>query len=170
MWTLAGWFWEASMQDCFPDSSAGKESACNAGDLGLIPWFRRSPGKGKGYPHQYSGLENSMDCLVYVITKSRTWFSNFHMISDVEHVSMCVLSCGSDDEESVCNALGLGSILGSGRDLGKENGNLIQYSCLENSLDRGAWWATLYGISKSQTWLSNGYFHFGHLQSLSRSQ
>ena len=45
----------------FPDSSAGKESACNAGDLGLIPGLGRSPGEGKGYPLQYSGLENSMN-------------------------------------------------------------------------------------------------------------
>ena len=45
----------------FPCGSAGKESACNAGDLGLIPGLGRSPGAGKGYPLQYSGLENSMD-------------------------------------------------------------------------------------------------------------
>ena len=42
-------------------SSAGKESTCNAGDLGSIPGLGRSPGEGKGYPFQYSGLENSMD-------------------------------------------------------------------------------------------------------------
>ena len=46
----------------FPDGSAGKESACNEGDLGLIPGLGSSPGGGKGYPLQYSGLENSMDC------------------------------------------------------------------------------------------------------------
>ena len=46
-----------------PCGSAGKESACNAGDLGLIPGLGRSPGEGKGYPLQYSGLENSMDCM-----------------------------------------------------------------------------------------------------------
>ena len=45
----------------FPCGSSGKESACNAGDLGSIPGLGRSPGKGKGYPRQYSGLENSMD-------------------------------------------------------------------------------------------------------------
>ena len=45
----------------FPGSSAGKESACSAGELGLIPGLRRSPGEGSGYPLQYSGLENSMD-------------------------------------------------------------------------------------------------------------
>ena len=44
----------------FPSGSSGKESACNAGDLGLIPGLGRSPGDGKGYPLQYSGLENAM--------------------------------------------------------------------------------------------------------------
>ena len=47
----------------FPSDSAGKESACSAGDLGSIPGMGRSPGDEKGYPLQYSGLENSMDCV-----------------------------------------------------------------------------------------------------------
>ena len=47
----------------FPGGSAGKESACNAGDLGSIPGLGRSPGEGNSYPLQYSGLENSMDCM-----------------------------------------------------------------------------------------------------------
>ena len=50
----------------FPCGSAGKESACNSGDLASIPGLGRSPGEGKGYPPQNSGLENSMDCIVYV--------------------------------------------------------------------------------------------------------
>ena len=49
----------------FPDSSVGKEFACNAGDLGSIPGLGRSPGEAKGYPLQYSCLENSMDCIVH---------------------------------------------------------------------------------------------------------
>ena len=53
----------------FPCGSAGKESACNAGDLGLIPQSGRSPEEGKGYPLQYSGLENSMDCMVHCVAK-----------------------------------------------------------------------------------------------------
>ena len=57
---------------------AGKESACNAEDLGLISGLGRSPGKGTGYPLQYSGLENSMDYTVHGIAKSRTGLSNFH--------------------------------------------------------------------------------------------
>ena len=58
--------------------SVGKESSCNVGDLGLIPGLGRSPGEGKGYPLQYSGLENSMDCIVHGIAKSQTGLSNFH--------------------------------------------------------------------------------------------
>ena len=54
----------------FPCGSAGKESACNVGDLGSIPGLGRSPGEGKGYPLQFSGLENSMDCIVHGITKN----------------------------------------------------------------------------------------------------
>ena len=56
----------------FPDSSAGKDSACNAGDPGSIPGSERSPGEGKAYPLQYSGLENSMDCIEHGVTKSQT--------------------------------------------------------------------------------------------------
>ena len=51
---------------------AGKESACNAGDLGSIPGLGRPPGEGKGYPLQYSGLENSMDCVIPGVSKSQT--------------------------------------------------------------------------------------------------
>ena len=56
----------------FPCGSAGKESACNAGNLGLIPGLGRFPGEGKGYPLQYSGLENSMDCIVHGVAKNWT--------------------------------------------------------------------------------------------------
>ena len=61
----------------FPCGSAGKESACNAGGLGSIPGLGRSPGEGKGYPLQCSGLENSMD-YTHGDTKSQTWRSDFH--------------------------------------------------------------------------------------------
>ena len=54
----------------FPCGSAGKESTCNVGDLGLITGLGRTPGEGKGYPLQYSSLENSMDCIVHGVTKS----------------------------------------------------------------------------------------------------
>ena len=61
--------WSSLGPPCGP---AGKESVCNAGDLGSIPGLGRSPGEGKGYPLQYSSLENSMDCIVHGIAKSQT--------------------------------------------------------------------------------------------------
>ena len=64
----------------FPGSSAGKESTCNVGDPSSIPGLGRSPGERKGYPLQYSGLENSVDCVVHGVTKSQTRLSDFHFI------------------------------------------------------------------------------------------
>ena len=65
----------------FPCGSAGKESACNVGHLGLVPGLGRFPGEGKGYPLQYSGLENSMDCIVHGIAKSdMTEWLSLHFI------------------------------------------------------------------------------------------
>ena len=58
---------------------------------------------------------------------------------------------GSDGKESACNAGDLGSIPGLGRSPGGENGNPLQYSCLENSMDRGTWQATVHGVVKSWT-------------------
>ena len=62
----------------FPCGSAGKESACNEGNLGSITGLGRSLGEGKGYPLQYSGLENSMDCIVHGIAKNQTQLNDFH--------------------------------------------------------------------------------------------
>ena len=89
MWET--WVWSLGWEDLlekgkaahslylgFLCGSAGKESACNVGDLGLILGLGRSPGEGKGYPLQYSGLENSMDCIVHQMAKSWTqlkWLS-----------------------------------------------------------------------------------------------
>ena len=53
-------------------------AACNREDLGSVPGLGRSPGEGKGYPLQYSGLKNSMDCIVHGVTKSQTLLSDFH--------------------------------------------------------------------------------------------
>ena len=55
---------------------------------------------------------------------------------------------GSDGKESACNAGDLGLILGSGRSPREENDNLLQYSCLENSMERGAWWAIAHGVAE----------------------
>ena len=110
----------------FPGGSAGKESACNVGDLGLISGLGRYPGEGKGYPLQYSGLENSIDCIVHGVAKSRTQLSDF-----------CL--------STICNQLCL--LIGEGNDPLTP----LQYSCLENSMVGGAWRAAVHGVAKSQT-------------------
>ena len=70
---------------------------------------------------------------------------------------------GSDGRESACNVGDPGLIPGSGRSPGEGNGSPFPYSCLENSMDRGAWWATVQGAAKSGTWLSDYIFFFSLL-------
>ena len=72
----------------------------------------------------------------------------FKVVADTE--LLCVTG-DSDSKESACNAGDLGLIPGSGRSPGDENGYPLQYSCLENSMGRGAWWAPAHGVPKSQT-------------------
>ena len=71
---------------------------------------------------------------------------------------------GSDGKESTCNVGDLGSILGLGRSLGEGNSYPLQYSGLENFMDRGAWQAIVHGVAKSQTRMSN--FHFTSFHSI----
>ena len=86
----------------FPGGSAGKESSCNAGDLGSIPGLGRSPGERNGYPLQYSGLKNSTD---YTVGKSQTRLSDFHFMGFPDN---------SVGKESACNVENLGLIPGLG--------------------------------------------------------
>ena len=70
-WGYSSNFWDHHWNFwASPCGSAGKESSCNVGDLGSIPGLGRSPGEGKGYPLQYSGLETSIDCIVHVVAES----------------------------------------------------------------------------------------------------
>ena len=62
---------------------------------------------------------------------------------------------GLAGKESACNVGDLGSDPGLGRSPGEGKGNPLQYSCLENPMDRGAWWAAVHGVAKSRTWLSD---------------
>ena len=73
----------------FPDGSDGKESTCNVGDLGSIPGLGRSPGEGNGYPLQYSGLDNFMDCIVHRVAKSWTRLSDFRFVRHAWSSATC---------------------------------------------------------------------------------
>ena len=81
----------------------GSASACNEGDLGWYPWVGQFPGEGKGYRLQYSGLENSVDCIVHGVTKSRTLLSHFHLHVIVVQTPSCVqnilLNIKDDNDE-----------------------------------------------------------------------
>ena len=76
----------------FPCDSAGKESICNEGDLGLIPGLGRSPGEGNGYPLQYPGLENPVDDLPW----------DHKQLDTTERLSLLGISQGTRDWVSVC--------------------------------------------------------------------
>ena len=76
----------------FPGGSSGKDSICNAGDLGSVPGFGRSPREWNSYPFQYTGLENSMECIVHGVAKSWKWWLNdfhFHFMSVCAYVLSC---------------------------------------------------------------------------------
>ena len=112
----------------FPGSSAGKESACDAGDPSSIPGLGRYPGEGIGYPLKYS------------------WAS---------------LVAQTVKNLPAMGRPGLGTSPGGGQ------GNPVQYSCLENPVNRGAWWATFHGVAKSRTQLSDFTFTF-HFHALEK--
>ena len=76
------------------------------------------------------------------------------------HILVFIVSGGSDSKESVCNVADLGLIPGLRRSPGEGSGNPLQYSCLENSMDRGAWWAIVHGVAKSLTWLSDWHTQY----------
>ena len=82
------WIWLTPIY--FPCGSTGKEYACNVGDLGLILGLGRSPGEGKGYPFQHSGLENSMNCIVHGVAKSWIWLSDLYIYTDGSHILFSV--------------------------------------------------------------------------------
>ena len=132
-----------------------KNPPANAEDMGLIPGLGTSPGEGNGNPLQNSCQENSMDrgawwTTVHGVIRSQTRLKRLSSSSSRcfpgDSVVKNLLSSAGDLRE-VC------LIPGSGRSPERVNGNSLQYSCLENSMDRGAWWTTVHGVAKSQTQL-----------------
>ena len=111
--------------------------------------------EGKGYLLQYSGLENSRDCIVpWGCKESDTTeqFSfSFHYYNGVPAARGASLVAQQERICVQCRRCGL--IPGLGRSPGEGNGSPLQYSCLENPMDRGVWWATVCGIEKSGTQL-----------------
>ena len=124
------------------------------------PGLGRSPGEGRGYPLQYSGLENSRDCIVHGVTKSPTQLSDFHFtLSKYRLFTKWILEywrTGFSSKESLCEEVDSLKLLDRFLyHIREGNGNPLQYSCLENSMGRGAWRATAHGVAKSWTWLSD---------------
>ena len=166
----------------FPDSSVGKESACNAGDPGSILGSGRSTGKGLGYPFQYSWVSLVAQLVKnlptmqgpgfkYPLEEGREWLpipvfwpGEFHgLCSPSGHkelnmtgrlslfrASQLVLVV-KNPSANAGDPRDMSLIPGSGRSPGGGHGNLLQYSCLENLLDRGAWQAIVHVVVKSQT-------------------
>ena len=94
------------------------------------------------------------------------WVRESHGEKSLRRIKLAIRGFpgGSDSKESACKAGDPGSTLGLGRSPGEGNGNPLQYSCLENPMDRGTWWATVHGVSKSWRRLSNFTFTFFHFQ------
>ena len=135
-------------------------NAENAGDTGSIPRWGRSPEGRNGNPLQYSCLENPMDggawwAAVHGVTKRWIQLSEHACTLFNFTLSYCFEFRFLNGEESACSAGDLSSIPGSGRPPGEGNGNPLQYSCLENPMDREAWRATVHEVPKSQTRLSD---------------
>ena len=141
----------------FPGGSGDEESCCNVGELGLIPGLRRSLGGRHSNPLQHSWLKNpnGQRSLAGYSPRGRKESDMTEWLSTAQHRTTLVFPGGSDGKDSAWNEGDLGSIPGSGRSPGEGNGNPLQYSCLENPMDRGAWWATVHVVAKSWTWFSD---------------
>ena len=142
-----------------PGDSDGKESTYNVGDLASITGFGRSPGEWLGYPLQYSCLQNftvreAWLAAVHGVAKSWTWLSNFHFHFGLPVVAQTVKNLPVVRESQV-RSLGWEEGNFSSSFPGEGNSNPLQYPCLKISMDRGAWWATVHGVTKSWTRLSN---------------
>ena len=128
---------------------------------GSIPGLRRSLGEGNGYPLQYSCLENSVD--------RGAWQATIHGVAESDTIEQLILPGDSVVKKPPANAEDTGSIPRLRRSPGEGNGNPIQYSCLENSMERGVWWATVQRDTElDMTYLLNTCTHTHTLLTNSR--
>ena len=147
-----GWLWEGSGSGLM---KAGSEVA----GVVRVSWLSWPP----RHPHfQHFMVPNPCVTWSWQITHSATYnhllsiiTSSYKAHSKMFNVGKVGFPDGSDGKECACNAGHPGLIPGSGRSRGEGTGNPLQYSCLENFMDRGAWWATVHGVTKSWTWLTN---------------
>ena len=125
--------------------------------------------KENGSPLQYFCLENPMEggawwAAVHGVAKSRTRLSDFTFTFQFHALEKEIATQdfpgGSEVKVSAWNAGDQGSIPGSGRSPGKGNGTPLQYFCLENPMEGGAWWAAVRGVTKSRTRLNDFTFTF----------
>ena len=144
--------------EVLPDSSAGKESACNAGDPSSIPGSGRSPGEEISYPFQYSWASLVAQLVKNLPAMWETWFDLWvgkisYRREQLPTPVFVGFPGGSAGKESTCNAGDPGSIPGLQRFPGEGNGYPLQYSGLENSMD-----SVVHGVAKS--WTCPSGFHF----------
>ena len=138
-----------------PDIPAGfRKGRRTRGQIANIHWTIE---KAREFQKNFSfiGHAKAFDC----VDHSKLW-KILKEMGILDHLT-CLLGFpgGSEVKASACNVGDLGLIPGSGRSLGEWNGNPLQYSCLENPLDGGAWWAIVHGVTKSQTQLSDFTSH-----------
>ena len=138
--------------------TCGKEPACqcrlDVGHAGLIhgsgkPQRREWQSTPVFLPGESHGQRSLVGYTVHRFAPSITWLKQLC----ISTLTFAEFWDGPRGKESTCNAGDSSSIPGLGRSPGEENGNPLQYSCLENPMDRGAWQAMVYRVSKSQTWL-----------------
>ena len=128
------------------------------GDEASILGSGRSAGEGSGNQLLIFLLEKShgQRSVASYSPKGHKESDTTEQLSKYAHSSLIwVFPWWLSGKDSACQAGDLGSFPGCGRSSGEGNGNLLQYSCLENSMDRGTWWATVHGVAKNQTQLSN---------------
>ena len=145
----------------FPYSSVGKESACNAGDLGLIPRLGRFPGEGNGNPLQYFCLEIPMVKGAWKATVCGIIAVGYDLVTKPPPIYSVNIYCTPPWTEEPGRLQSMASLESDTTEqlrfhfslscIGEGNGNPLQCFCLENSRDGEAWWAAIYGVAQSRT-------------------